>query len=242
MNWIRFAALARRRFRSDADYIAFQMVQAHEMVAYFDRWPGLDLAEAQVFDLGSSYGGYTRVLATACRRIVALDASLPDEARHGELPIDMVVGDAAHTPFADGSFDLVVCSSLIEHVPSAEAVLSEISRLLPPGGWCYLSFPPYYSPRGGHNFSPFHLLGERTALAIYNRRHPATPVAAMSSAYGEYGLHKRTIAGMRRLLRAYPLDLVDLSTRWMAVNPARIPLLGELLTWHVQFLLRRKAD
>ncbi len=241
MNWIEFARLAGRRFCSDADYIAFQMVQAHELVAYLQRWPGLNLARCRALDLGSSYGGYTRVLAGAGADIVALDHGLPAGADGEGLPGKMVVGDAAHTPFADAAFDLVVCSSLIEHVPSAEAVIAEIVRLLPPGGWCYLSFPPYWSPRGGHNFSPFHWLGERAALRVYNWRHRETPVTSMSTAYGEYGLHKRTIAGMRRLLRGYPLELMDLSARWMWLNPARVPLLGEVLTWHVQFLLRRHA-
>jgi len=43
--------------------------------------------------------------------------------------------------FPDGSFDLVYASEMIEHCADSRAVLSEISRLLKPGGMLVLSTP-----------------------------------------------------------------------------------------------------
>jgi SAM-dependent methyltransferase len=42
--------------------------------------------------------------------------------------------DATRLTFADGSFDLVVSSEMLEHVPDLEAAVAEIARVLRPGG------------------------------------------------------------------------------------------------------------
>lgn len=45
------------------------------------------------------------------------------------------------TPFADDSFDVVICSHTIEHVPSDEELLAELRRVLKPGGKAFLLVP-----------------------------------------------------------------------------------------------------
>ncbi|GAA0510398.1 class I SAM-dependent methyltransferase [Deinococcus depolymerans] len=45
-----------------------------------------------------------------------------------------VVGDAAHLPFPDGSFDVVVCASGLFFVPDMGAALREWRRVVRPGG------------------------------------------------------------------------------------------------------------
>jgi SAM-dependent methyltransferase len=46
-------------------------------------------------------------------------------------------------PFADGSFPCVLCSQVIEHVPKASPILSELVRTLAPGGRLVLGTPDY---------------------------------------------------------------------------------------------------
>ena len=53
-------------------------------------------------------------------------------------------GDAARLPFADGSFDVVVCLEVIEHLPQPEQVLREVNRVLRAGGRAYFSMPFLY--------------------------------------------------------------------------------------------------
>lgn len=51
-----------------------------------------------------------------------------------EAPVPAWVrGDATILPFSSGSFDIVFCNSLLEHVPAWESVLSETARVLRPG-------------------------------------------------------------------------------------------------------------
>lgn len=53
-------------------------------------------------------------------------------------------------PFDDASFDLVINNQVMEHVPDLEAVLTEISRVLKPGGKVLSLFPDRGVWREGH--------------------------------------------------------------------------------------------
>ena len=97
-----------------------------------------------------------------------------------------------------------------------------------------MGFPPFYSPAGGHQFKPFHLLGERAAIAL--SRQPGRTFAA---AGGGWGLYRRTIRQVRRLLDGTGLVIEDISTKFLPLSFARLPVLGEFLTWYVQFLARK---
>ncbi len=54
--------------------------------------------------------------------------------------IKYVVSDFMHTPFENGSFDVVTSTSVIEHGFNSRALLTEITRLLRPGGYFIASF------------------------------------------------------------------------------------------------------
>ncbi|MGE3406227.1 MAG: class I SAM-dependent methyltransferase [Pirellulales bacterium] len=47
---------------------------------------------------------------------------------------DHVAADLSRLPFADGSFDCVTCGYVLEHLPDAQIGLSEMARVLSPGG------------------------------------------------------------------------------------------------------------
>ena len=49
--------------------------------------------------------------------------------------------DLTATPFADGTFDVIVCSHVLEHVPDDAAAFTEILRILRPGGHALLLTP-----------------------------------------------------------------------------------------------------
>src|SRR5205809_311088 len=46
-------------------------------------------------------------------------------------------------PFPDGTFDCVICSEVIEHIPRPEIDLTEMVRVLAPGGMLVLGTPDY---------------------------------------------------------------------------------------------------
>ena len=92
-----------------------------------------------VLDVGSG--------ASPCiRSNVLCDKFVADATeRHGQaVKTDrpFVVADAARLPFADKSFDFVICSHVLEHVPDPALVISELQRVAsrgyietPSAGW-----------------------------------------------------------------------------------------------------------
>jgi SAM-dependent methyltransferase len=52
-----------------------------------------------------------------------------------------VVGDAECLPFASNSIDLLIGTGLLEHVADERATLSEVSRVLKPGGLAHMEMP-----------------------------------------------------------------------------------------------------
>ena len=57
-----------------------------------------------------------------------------ERARAARATVEVRPGIAEHLPFPDGSFDAVVVASVLCSVRSVEAVLSEVKRVLKPGG------------------------------------------------------------------------------------------------------------
>lgn len=119
---------------------------SYERTAVFDRY-ARDLVERarpigasdRILDLGCGTGIVARVLRErlgGAAHIVGLDVSPPmiEEARSIAPEIDFRLGDAMGLPFADGSFDLVLCQHMLQFVPDPLAALREVRRVLTPGG------------------------------------------------------------------------------------------------------------
>ena len=85
----------------------------------------------------------------------------------GEAPAsakaEAVKGDALDLPYPDGTFDCVIASEILEHVPEDDRAIGELIRVLKPGGslaitvprWlpervCWLLSREYHSNEGGH--------------------------------------------------------------------------------------------
>ena len=229
-EWLALLGLARRRFRSDADYRRFQAYQGSLVVDYLLA-QGISLRRSRVLDLACGHGGYSEVLRQAGAQVIAFDLNPPKV-----LPPIFVIGDALCLPFASGSLPLVFCASLIEHVSDPVQLLVEIKRVLVPGGLAYLSFPPFYSPGGGHQFKPYHLLGERWALRLTRSK-----ASSFATCYGDWGLYPMTVKRARRMIAKAGLRIRHESTRFLPLNVARIPILGEFLCWHIQFILSHEG-
>lgn len=75
---------------------------------------------------------------------------------------DVRLGEAAKLPFADGSFDLVTCLDVVEHLDDDTAALREMRRVLRPGGHLLVTVPAH----------PF-LWGDQDEVNLHKRRYVA---------------------------------------------------------------------
>lgn len=104
-------------------------------VIRFSEWKGKDILEIGV-GLGSDHFQF----AKNGNRMVALDLSrehLRHTARHltlENLATRPVLGDAESIPFPNETFDLVYAFGVLHHTPNTESAISEVRRVLKPGG------------------------------------------------------------------------------------------------------------
>ncbi len=81
---------------------------------------------------------------------------------HGRMGA-MLQGDAFHLPFADGSFDRIICSEVMEHVHDYRGAIRELYRVAKPGAKVAITIPTatsehlylrlgdeYFESPGGH--------------------------------------------------------------------------------------------
>ncbi|WP_082378950.1 class I SAM-dependent methyltransferase [Marinagarivorans algicola] len=132
---------------------------------------------AKVLDLGCGEGRHCHALAwhhPHCQ-VVGVDLNLRDlriaqtrgqaffSAQNLTADISYPCADGTQLPFSDASFDAVICSEVLEHIPDYQAFLAEINRIIKPKGlflasvpraWperiCWALSAPYHEVEGGH--------------------------------------------------------------------------------------------
>jgi SAM-dependent methyltransferase len=111
---------------------------------------------ARALEIGPGSGIYLALLSELAEMVVASDieAVFLERARAisaRRANIEVVLDDIVASRLEDESFDLVLCSEVIEHIPDPGAALASMRRILRPGGRLILSTP--------HRFSPLELAG-----------------------------------------------------------------------------------
>jgi SAM-dependent methyltransferase len=97
--------------------------------------------DAVVLDLGCAHGVWTNHLSRRAGRAVGvdLDEQVVTAGQRLFPRTRLLAADARALPFGDGEFDAVVFISTLEHIEDPGAALSEVARVLKPGGQLALS-------------------------------------------------------------------------------------------------------
>lgn len=133
--------------------------------------------DTKVIDVGCGAGRHSFEAFRRGADVVAFDQNAADlndvdeiltaMREQGEAPrwarAEAVKGDALDLPYGDGTFDCVIASEILEHVPADDALIAELVRVLKPGGalaitvprWlpeklCWVLSDEYHSNEGGH--------------------------------------------------------------------------------------------
>ena len=119
----------------------------------------------------------------AARNRLALHQRLGE---HGGGRWALCAADGLHLPFAEGRFDLVICSEVLEHVPAHDRAVAEIIRVLRPGGDLVVSVPRYGPERLCWALSDEYALSKGGHIRIYRR-------AALIALLEQAGLRIRSV-------------------------------------------------
>jgi SAM-dependent methyltransferase len=155
----------------------------------------------RVLDVGCGPGGFTAIVAETAREVVGVDISRAwvDAAsatfhERGIANARSELGSGTALPFESGSFDAVTLVDVVHHLDEPEAVLTEIRRVLAPGGLLLVFEPNKLNP----------LL---TLMCVFDRN--------------EWGFLRPGIGmlrGYRRLL-SQGFDVVDMEYSGLLVGP-----------------------
>ena len=180
----------------------------------------VDVHGRDVLDVGCGEGELARRLALAGARVVGLDplAVALERARDAGLSgpaVRYVEGSAATLPFAAASFDVVVFSNSLHHVPaeSMDTALAEAARVLRDGGVLYVQEPL----AEGSFFELVRLVEDETEVR-------AAAQDALSRARSEGRLVE---LACREAVITWSLDFDAFRARMLSVDPARAAELDE---------------
>jgi SAM-dependent methyltransferase len=219
----------------------------------------------RLLDLGCGGGRHAFEAARRGARVVALDAQAEEVAQvratigamvdagqvRAQEGAGAVQGNALALPFPDAAFDRVIAAEVLEHIPDDSAAMTELARVLRPGGTMAVTVPrlgpeavnwalseEYHRVPGGHV-----RIYRRSTLLGRLRRAGLRPVGS----HHAHALHSpywwlRCWVGPRRddhlLVRAYHRLLV-----WDIVRGPRFtrvterllnPLMGKSLVVYLE--------
>ncbi len=141
-----------------------------------------------------------------------------------------VVADAARLPFASHSADVVVCESLLEHVPDPRRIVEEMFRVLKPGGVLYIVVPfvyPFHAcPNDFYRWSETgvkELLSHGEIENIGTRAGPTSALtgalatwAAIAFSFGSTSLYN--VLSLFFAVLFAPLKILDLIFGWFPTS------------------------
>jgi len=150
-----------------------------------DRFIVAHASSGRTLDLGAQTGPYAGYFP----RRVALDLR-PTPGVH-------VVGDAAALGFAEATFDVVLCTEMLEHVPDPQRVIDEMRRVLRPGGLLLLTtrflFPIHDAPHDYFRFTKYGLRHLLRRFEILELQEETDAVGALAVLVQRLGMQAETL-------------------------------------------------
>jgi ubiquinone/menaquinone biosynthesis C-methylase UbiE len=154
--------------------------------------PDLDLPSSTGVDIGCGNGEIAFHLSRHLHNIKGID---PEPWPHWHefmtksANLHLIEGAAESIPLPDSSVDIVICNQVYEHVNSPTRLITEIERILKPGGACYFAGPNLLFPIEPHVFWPFvHWLPRSLAIRLMRAAGSSAILDAHSTHY--WRLHR----------------------------------------------------
>jgi SAM-dependent methyltransferase len=142
----------------DRNYLHLAPLSAIIRETVRSRIPGDQL---RVLDLGCGRKPYAPVFVGRCRRYLGVDVEM------GSAADVLAVGE--HLPFAGASFDVVLCTQVLEHDPEPQRTVDEARRVLAKGGTLILSTHGVWFKHGDADYWRWTDAGLRRVMAAFEQ-------------------------------------------------------------------------
>lgn len=148
----------------------------------------------RILDIGSGPGRHTAAVyefkdVTAIGADLSLDDLTLAKERmeyhdamgwHGGGSWGLTAADITCLPFADDTFDLVICSEVMEHIPDDSAAAKELIRITKPGADLVVSVPRFWPEKICWMLSDDYFNANQGHVRIYKR----DPLVGMFKEFG----------------------------------------------------------
>lgn len=163
--------------------------------------------------------------------------------------LNYACSDGTQLPFLDHTFDAVICSEVLEHIPDYASMLKEVQRILKPGGTFAASVPRAWPERICWQLSAAYHQVEGGHVRIFNARKLSQEIKSLGFAqthqYYAHALHSiywwLRCAFWRQgeqalLCRTYHRllvwDLMKKPAFTRVLERLFNPLMGKSIVWH----------
>lgn len=124
-----------------------------------------------------------------------------------------IVSDITRIPVDDASFDVILCSEVLEHIPDAVAALREFSRILKPGGTLLITAP--FSSLT--HFAPYHFCGYNRYWYMHHLPALDFDIQVIDSNGSWFKFIAQELRRSRLVGRMYSSGMLGLITRIAAI-------------------------
>jgi SAM-dependent methyltransferase len=150
----------------------------------------------RALDVGCGPGHHLGRLNARGFEVAGVDGSpeMLAHARAGNPGVELRQADVESLPFPDASFDLVLCLEVLRYLPDPHRCLSEIARVLRPGGRCLATALPLLNLNGFWFVN--RLAGLLRVPGLVRLRQSFTTSWALRRAFREAGFGESEVHGV----------------------------------------------
>jgi SAM-dependent methyltransferase len=206
---------------------AGRLEKAAKVVAVLSDYFGSRSSQVTVVDIGCSTGIMTRHFAGAFGCVIGLDNDhvgvlhgrrLAEQAGIPSKKLQFLAGDGCSMPLASNSVDGVICNQVYEHVDDQDALMSEIYRVLKPGGACYFGIGTRHVLVEGHYKLPFLSWVPHSVAHVYMK---------LAGKNAKYDVRLLSYRNLKKLTKAfgvvdYTIDVIKNGDRYCDQSRGRI--------------------
>ena len=203
------------------------------VLTFLHEWmveDALPHARGRLLDYGSGGQPYRRLFETRCDAYIAADVAV-----YGNLVPELHLKPNEAIPCADASFDTVLASQTLEHVPDPDFYVSECARVIRSGGTLILTAPMQWR----HHETPYdYFRYTRFGIQLLLERHGfiLESIKSTGGAMALLGQILLNFLNERKIYRPFLYRVINRTALWL---DRKYPDGEDVINW---MCIARRAD